>query len=117
MCFCRKINTIYERIWLPGPNETANYVLPITLETPPERTVSLRKRDRDRAEQILLEGGRKPTLRERAVSLALEKGELRKRDLTDVGVPRCYLARMCAEGLLVKAGYGRYRAAVRKVAS
>lgn len=34
----------------------------------------------------------------RAVALALEKGE----DPTDIGVHRCYLARMVDEGLLVK---------------
>jgi hypothetical protein len=55
-------------------------------------------------------------LRERAVRLALEKGEVRTKDLTDIGVPRCYLARICEEGLLVKVGYGRYRAAVPKAA-
>jgi hypothetical protein len=27
-----------------------------------------------------------------------------------IGVPRCYLTRMCEEGLLIKVGYGRYRA-------
>ena len=31
--------------------------------------------------------------------------------------PRCYLSRMCKEGLLVKIGYGRYRAAVVDAAS
>ncbi|WP_353682870.1 type IV toxin-antitoxin system AbiEi family antitoxin domain-containing protein [Mesorhizobium sp.] len=56
------------------------------------------------------------TLRERAVSLAREKGEVRTKDLTDIGVPRHYLTRMCEEGLLMKAGYGRYRAAVPKAA-
>lgn len=76
----------------------------------------VRKRDRDRAERIRLAGGSKPTLRERAVSLAIEKGEVRTKDLTDIGVPRCYLARMCEEGLLTKAGYGRYRAAAPKAA-
>ncbi|WP_373288540.1 hypothetical protein [Brucella endophytica] len=29
---------------------------------------------------------------------------------------RCYLTRMVDEGLLVKVGYGRYRAAVHKAA-
>ncbi|WP_348626772.1 type IV toxin-antitoxin system AbiEi family antitoxin domain-containing protein [Mesorhizobium sp. LSJC285A00] len=43
--------------------------------------------------------------------LAQERGEVRTRDLTDVGIPRCYLSRMCEEGLFVKVGYGRYRAA------
>ncbi|NKL37141.1 hypothetical protein GFL49_25890 [Rhizobium leguminosarum bv. viciae] len=63
-----------------------------------------------------LAGGPKPTLRERAVALALEKGEVRTKDLTDIGVHRCYLARMVAEGLLIKAGYGRYRAALQRAA-
>jgi len=55
-------------------------------------------------------------LRDRAVALALERGTVRTRDLTDIGVPRCYLGRMCDEGLLVKIGYGRYRAARREAA-
>lgn len=63
-----------------------------------------------------LAGGPKPTLRERAVALALEKGEVRTKDLTDIGVHRCYLARMVDEGLLAKVGYGRYRPAVPKAA-
>ena len=91
-------------------------MLPIPLETTPQPTIKIRKRDRERAERIRLAGGPKPTLRERAVSLALEKGEVRTKDLTDIGVPRCYLARICEEGLLVKVGYGRYRAAVPKAA-
>ena len=41
-------------------------------------------------------------------------GVVRTKDLTDIGVPRCYLARMCNEGLLFKLGYGRYRATVPK---
>lgn len=27
------------------------------------------------------------------------------RELTEIGIPRCYLARMCDEGLLIKVGY------------
>jgi hypothetical protein len=105
-----------EKDWLPGPNETANYELPIPLETTPQPNIRIRKRDYERAERIRLAGGPKPTLRERAVRLALEKGEVRTKDLTDIGVPRCYLARICEEGLLLKVGYGRYRAAVPKAA-
>jgi hypothetical protein len=79
-------------------------------------SLKIRKRDRDRAERIRLAGGPKPSLRERAVALALKMGVVRTKELTDIGVPRCYLARMCDEGLLVKLGYGRYRAAVPKAA-
>jgi hypothetical protein len=43
-------------------------------------------------------------------------GVVRTNELTEIGVPRWYLTRMCDEGLLVKVGYGRYRAAVPKVA-
>ncbi len=76
----------------------------------------MRKRDRDRAEAIRLAGGPKPSLRDRVVALAVERGTVRTRDLTDIGVPRCYLGRMCKEGLLIKLDYGLYRAAEREAA-
>jgi len=66
----------------------------------------MRKRDRDRAEALRLAGGPKPSLRDRAVALANERGVVRTRELTDVGVPRCYLTRMCEEGLLVRSAMG-----------
>ena len=77
----------------------------------------MRKRDRDRAEAIRRAGGPKPSLRERAVALALERHVVRTRDLTEIGVPRCYLARMCDEGLLMKVGYGLYRAGEQRNAA
>jgi hypothetical protein len=77
----------------------------------------MRKRDRDRAEALRLAGGPKPSLRDRAVALATERGVARTRELTDIRVPRSYLARMCKEGLLVKIGYGVYRAANRQAVS
>lgn len=76
----------------------------------------MRKRDRDRAEAIRLAGGPKPSLRDRAVAFVFERGTVRTRELTEIGVPRCYLARMCDEGLLEKVSYGIYRAAARKAA-
>ncbi|CAH2405582.1 type IV toxin-antitoxin system AbiEi family antitoxin domain-containing protein [Mesorhizobium escarrei] len=59
-------------------------------------------------------GGPKPSLRDRAVAFAREKGEVRTRELTEIGIPRCYLARMCDEGLLIKVGCGIYRATDRE---
>ena len=76
----------------------------------------MRKRGRDRAEALRLDGGPKPSLRARAVALAQKRGVARTRDLTNIGIPRCYLTRMCAEGLLIKVGYGLYRATDRKAA-
>lgn len=76
----------------------------------------MRKRDQDRAEALRLAGGPPPSLRDPAVALARERGEVRTRDLTKAGIPRCYLSRMCEEGLLVKVGHGRYRAAIPKAA-
>ncbi len=81
------------------------------LSAPRALTNGVRKRERDRPERIRLAGGPNPSLRERAVALAEKHGEVRTKDLTDIGVHRCYLSRMCDEGLLVKTGYGRYRAA------
>ena len=78
--------------------------------------LKIRKRDRGRAEALRLVGGPKPSLRERAVALARERGEVRTAELTAIGIPRCYLTPMCKEGLLIKLGYGLYRAAERKTA-
>jgi hypothetical protein len=94
--------------WLPGVDEDANYEFSISLLPTTPKPPKMRKRDRDRAERLRLAGGPKPSLRDRAVALAIELGTVRTRDLTDIGVPRCYLARMCEEGLLIKVGYGLY---------
>ena len=84
------------------------------LASPREPTYGIRKRDRDRAERVRLAGGPKLSLRERAVAFARDRGEVRTKDLIDIGIPRCYLSRMCDERLLVKVGHGRYRAASHK---
>ncbi|HET6376856.1 MAG TPA: type IV toxin-antitoxin system AbiEi family antitoxin domain-containing protein [Methylocella sp.] len=105
-----------EFAWLAGIGEDANYEYAIPRPSATPKGPKIRKRDRDRAEALRLAGGPKPSLRQRAVALVLEKGIVRTRDLTDIGVPRCYLARMCDEGLLIKVGYGLYRAAHREAA-
>lgn len=81
------------------------------LPFPREPTHGVRKRDRDRKERINSAVDPKLSLRERAVALVRERGEVRTKDLTDIGIPRCYLSRMCDEGLLLKVGHGRYRVA------
>lgn len=93
-----------------------NFDLPIPLDHIQTPSVKVRKRDRLRAEKIAAAGGSKPTLRDRAVMVVAKLGEARTRDLTEIGIPRCYLTRMCEEGLLIKVGYGRYRAAQRRAA-
>nr|WP_293853938.1 type IV toxin-antitoxin system AbiEi family antitoxin domain-containing protein [Sphingomonas sp. SCN 67-18] len=96
--------------WLAGVDENANYEFAVALRLDTPQPQKMRKRDRDRAEALRLASGPPPSLRDRAVALACECGEVRTRDLTEIGIPRCYLSKMCAEGLLVKVGYGRYRA-------
>lgn len=105
-----------EKYWLAGVDENANFDLPISLNHIQTPSVKVRKRDRLRAERIAAAGGPMPTLREHAVRLVEKLGEARTRDLTEIGIPRCYLTRMCEEGLLIKVGYGRYRAAQRRAA-
>lgn len=105
-----------DRKWLAGVDENANFDLPISLNHIQTPSVKVRKRDRLRAERIAAAGGPMPTLREHAVRLVEKLGEARTRDLTEIGIPRCYLTRMCEEGLLIKVGYGRYRAAQRRAA-
>ncbi len=96
--------------WLAGVDEPTNYEFAIALRLATPQRPQMRKRDRDREEALRLAGGPPPSLRDRAVALARERGEARTRDLKDIGIPRCYLSKMCEEGLLVKVGYGRYRA-------
>ncbi|MGX7874100.1 type IV toxin-antitoxin system AbiEi family antitoxin domain-containing protein [Mesorhizobium sp. ORM6] len=96
---------------IPGSDKTANYELPIPFNSERQPATKVRKRDRERAELIRLAGGPQPSLRQRAVALAQERGVVRTSDLTNIGIPRCYLARMCNEGLLIKVAYGAYRAA------
>ncbi|HTH29638.1 MAG TPA: type IV toxin-antitoxin system AbiEi family antitoxin domain-containing protein [Sphingobium sp.] len=105
-----------KRAWLPGVDEAENYEFAIALRQNTPNEPKIRKRDRDRAERLRLAGGPKPTLREHAVALARERGKVRTAELTAAGVPRCYLARMCKEGLLIKVRYGLYRAADLKAA-
>jgi len=81
-------------VGLAGLDEAEKYEFAIALRRDAPQPHQMRKRDRDRA-----------------VALARERGEVRTRDLSDIGVPRCYLTRMCDEGLLIKVGYGRYRVA------
>ena len=73
-------------------------------------------RERAKAERMARRMAGGPSLRERAVAIARERGEVRTSEFTAIGIPRCYLARMCDEGLLVKIGYGRYRAVYADVA-
>ncbi|WP_352897318.1 type IV toxin-antitoxin system AbiEi family antitoxin domain-containing protein [Mesorhizobium sp. M1340] len=80
------------------------------------RFARTRRWDRNSANATGTAGGPTPTLRELAVALPRERGEVRTAELTAIGIPRCYLSRMCDEGLLVKVGYGRYRAVLPKAA-
>jgi len=100
---------------LPGTDESQNYELPIAVERSPQLPTR-RKRDRDREERIRQAGGPKPSLREKAYALARERATVKTCDFTAIGIPRHYLAWMCEEGLLVKVGYGVYRAADREAA-
>lgn len=61
-----------------------------------------RERDRDRVERARLAAGPKASLRERAVAFARKRGEVRTKEFTSIGIPRCHLSPMCGEGLLEK---------------
>lgn len=87
----------FESLRLPGPDETANYELPITVDRSPQLP-KRRKRDRDREERIRLAGGPKPSLQEKAYAFARERATVRTCDFTAIGIPRHYLAWMCQEG-------------------
>jgi hypothetical protein len=97
-----------------APRDRRNAALPLLPGTP--QSPKTRKRDRDHAEALRRAAGPRLPLRARAVALARERGVVRTRDLTAIGIPRCYLTRMCEESLLEKVSYGCYRTTKRKVA-
>ena len=49
--------------------------------------------------------------RDRVLALAKVQGIVRARDITDAGIARTYLQRLCQEGRLVRVGRGLYQAA------
>jgi hypothetical protein len=102
--------------WPPGVDETENSEFAIARRETTARPTRMRKRDGARAEALGLAGSRKASLRVRAVALAPERGVMRTCDLSYIGIPRCYLSRMCHEGLLSKVGYGLCSAAKCKAA-
>ncbi len=98
----------FEPRWLPGAGESQNYVHSIPLlqngRSEGNRAGDLKKN----AKALRM---RPPSLRERGVALARERGIVTTKELQAVGVHRCYLSSMCDEGLLVRVGHGRYRLA------
>jgi len=51
------------------------------------------------------------TLKDRAITVARERGIARARDFDAAGIPRAYLRRLQDEGLLVRMGRGLYQLA------
>ncbi|MGE3475955.1 MAG: type IV toxin-antitoxin system AbiEi family antitoxin domain-containing protein [Rhodospirillaceae bacterium] len=52
----------------------------------------------------------------KALELARAKGNVTSKEFQQIGVHRCYLTYMCAEGLLIRIGHGLYRAATEAAA-
>ena len=94
--------------WLPGDGGD-EYLWLEDLEKP--------QKYRRTPAKVGLESSKRPepqprlSLRERAIDLAKRRGTVRTKDLEAVGVPRQYPPMMCKEGLLIRVGYGVYRAA------
>jgi putative AbiEi antitoxin of type IV toxin-antitoxin system len=62
-------------------------------------------------DQLVIHTLRSLPLSDRAVALARERGVVRTRELTTIGISRCYLTRMCEQGLLEKVSAWAFRAA------
>lgn len=97
-----------KRYWLPGDGGD-EYLWSKDLEKP--------EKYRRTPAKVGLESSKRPepqpqlSLRERAIDLAKRRGTVRTKDMEAVGVPRQYPPMMCREGLLIRVGYGVYRAA------
>ncbi|HEX3723306.1 MAG TPA: type IV toxin-antitoxin system AbiEi family antitoxin domain-containing protein [Nitrolancea sp.] len=60
---------------------------------------------------------KRPSLRDRAVAYARTKATVTTNELQVIGIHRCYLSKMCKEGLLVRVAHGSYRAAEPEIAA
>lgn len=107
---CRAVGSLEQGggVWLRGVGELPNYIHVVPLCRDGLRQRSVRDRAKTREELLRTKG---PSLRDRAVHLAQERGMVTTRELQAIGVHRCYLSPMCQEGLLVRVGHGLYRAA------
>jgi hypothetical protein len=91
----------------PGGGDLPNYTHVIALPTSRRRYDRAASRAKRRAEALRL---KPPSLRNRALQLARERGVVTTAELQAIGVHRCYLTPMYDEGLLVRVSHGRYRA-------
>jgi hypothetical protein len=101
------------RKWLPGVDEDTSYVFAIPILYGNRRRRKAAEDRKAAAAALRRERRVQPSLREKAVAFARHNGVVRTKELGAIGIPRCYLARMCEEGLLEKVGYGLYRATAK----
>lgn len=92
--------------WLPGVSETPNYKHVIPLGRRQGQRVNAPRAKR----RVASVHPKPPSLRERALEFVRERGVVTTAELQAIGVHRCYLTPMCAEGLLVRVSHGRYKA-------
>ena len=97
----------------PGVGEDANYVFEIPLLYGNRRRQKAAEDRKAAAKALHCQIRASPSLREKAEAFARHNGVVRTKELGAIGIPRCYLARMCEEGLLEKVSYGRYRATAK----
>lgn len=91
---------------VPGIGEAQNYVYAIPVRKDDQRRRPGGDSRKRRAKTL---PPKEPSLRDRAICLLWEKGTVTTRELQAIGVHRCYLTPVCAEGLLVRVARGRYR--------
>lgn len=85
------------------------YVFEAALPSRSLISVGIRKSIRER-DQKIRNGAPVPLPRmERVTALCQEKGEVRTKDLTDIGIPSSYLTELVREGTLVRVRRGSYR--------
>jgi len=88
--------------WLPGIGE--NYDFSIVLPQGGWREPKGAKPAKAPAKSLRTE----PPLKDKAIELPRKLGTARTRDFTEIGISRHYLCKLCSEGVLTRAGYGRY---------
>jgi len=108
MCGCCRWRKMPAEGWLPGIVGTDDFVTAIPRPEGSRQQQVARRAIQARDKAIRRAERQTRSLRYIAASLALDKGEVRTRELTGAGVYRPMLGPMCDEGLLTRVRYGVY---------
>ncbi|WP_141133945.1 type IV toxin-antitoxin system AbiEi family antitoxin domain-containing protein [Sphingopyxis indica] len=97
-----------DRKWLAGAKLNPHWELEVPLRYRLRKHAKLLDRSLRHPEALRRSKEKPPTLKDRAIDLAKQKGIVTADELKTIGISRHYLSRMCALGFLERYGPCQY---------